>query len=225
VRRSVSVVVPHYPRERNENLALVLGGVKAADEVIIWNNTGSDISGWLPQTSQVRVIQSHRNLGPKARFLAALAARGDLVLFQDNDVALLPDALELLVGYAERLPHSVLTLSGRVVRGGSYRGSVLVRCPDRIVPVDISLGQAELIERSALPRILGHFPFEDATRMDDLHFSAACKSARYPVLAVPGLCFRDLDMHGVGSCKQPDHYAEREALCARLFPPGGGGGG
>lgn len=224
--RTVSAVVAHYPRERRPNLPVLVealrSGTRVPDEIVVWNNDGEPLRP-IPGAT---VIESPRNVGSKARFLAALTARSDYVLFQDNDVALLPDALELLVGYAERLPHAVLTLSGRVlIRGQGYRSSTLARCPAQLTRVDVSLGQVELVERAALPRLLAHFPFEAATRMDDLYFSAACRDARWDILSVPRAGFRDLDMHGVGACKEPDHYLERDMLCRALFPAEGAEGG
>lgn len=219
--KMISAVIPHFFRERESNLPIVIdalrNGTHPPDEILIWNND-RPISIGLPG---VDIIQSHRNVGCQARFLAALAARSEFVWFQDNDVAVCERTLEEMVAWNEKLG-GVTSFDGRCVPG-SYRKSTLITSgPELREPhaVDITLGHGEVIRRDLLRRILSHFPFDESTVMEDLYFGWACKRAGVARWVVPTSArggLRSLPMHGVGSCKQPGHYTQRDRICAEIF--------
>ena len=216
---SISVVVPHYYVQRERNLLMLvhalLAGSVVPDEIIFWANAPIYIK--LPD--EVSVIQSHRNVGAQARFIAALTAGGDYVVFHDNDVAVGRGTIKDLLGWSEKMPASIISIDGRNFNGPDkrYTSTTLVQSPTRPMRVDISLGHLEMVRRTDVPRILATFPFGKEARMDDLQWSAAAARAGVPIFAVPADAVTALSMGGVGSCKEPDHYRERDRLCQTIF--------
>jgi hypothetical protein len=225
---SVSVIVPHYYSIRDKHLPVIaerlLAGSVPPAEVIVWNNEPAPLSGLPPA---VAVIQSHRNLGAKARLAAALVSRSPVVLFQDNDLHVETDTVRNLLRYAagDRW-RSIYTVEGRRLRrGGAYLDSRLVsgRYIHAPVAVDVSLGRIELMHKRTLQRIVADFPFYDGIHMDDIYLSAVAASARIARWVVP--CnqphtgFENLDEEGVGSwITNPEwHFSHRTDLCRSLF--------
>lgn len=234
---SVTAVIPHWYEERTPALRSAVdalrNGTIIPDEILIWDNTNR-----LGQTfthSPVSIIASPKNIGPKARFLAALMAETDYVFFQDNDMVVETETIANLVSYAEAEGEgAIFTLEGRradpskpyrhwpKVYGHGLTGSVYVA---------ISLGRGELVRRDRLPQILKYFPWEPTTMFDDLHFSWAVRQAAYwavpqaayPIIVVPSVKgVSDLrDLHtGVGLCTEPGYYERRDQVAQSLF--GGG---
>jgi hypothetical protein len=223
---TISVVVPHYFPERDENLPVLLGallgGALVPLEILIWNNNPAPPP--LAPDPRVHVIHSPRNVGCQARFLAALLARGDLVVFQDNDACARPETLGELVAAHARWPEAVLTLDGRQMAERRVRHWPRVRAHDGpdVIDVDVSLGRFELVPRRRLPRLLEAFPFEESTRQDDLWFSHCVRAQCVAILVPPNHGFIDLPTRGRGASTGPDKlafYADRHAVAARLFSP------
>jgi hypothetical protein len=225
---SVSVIIPHYYSIREKHLPVIaerlLAGSVPPAEVIVWNNEHAQLSGLPPD---VNVIQSHRNLGPKARLAAALVSRSPVVLFQDNDLYVETDTVQNLLRYAARDQwRSIYTVEGRRLRrGGAYLDSRLVsgcyiHAP---VAVDVSLGRLELMHKRTLQRIVADFPFDDGIHMDDIYLSAVAASggiARWVVPCnQPHTGFENVDEEGVGSwITNPEwHFSHRTDLCRSLF--------
>ena len=212
----VSVVIPHYWRERDANLTMIASALRASSvppaEVLLWNNLASVAvpAGW-------KVVQAAQNYGPQARCVAGLLAEGEYVLFHDNDVEVGRDTLcEMLRHYH---PPCVVTMDGRrLTADRRYRSSAWVRDVDEKHQVDIGLGHLELVRRDVLFKVLSTFRW--GCRMDDIEFSAACRRAGVPIYVVP-LKGRaqpiGLTMRGVGACFREDHYAERDRLCQELY--------
>jgi len=216
---SISVVVPHYYQERNRNLLSIIASLRRGtiipDEIVIWAN--SPINNVI--LTGASVIQSHRNVGAQARFIAALTAVGDYIVFHDNDVMVGKRTLEHLLEWSEKMPASIISVDGRNFNGPEkrYTSTTLVQSPAHPTRVDISLGHLEMVRRTDIPRILATFPFGEEARMDDLQWSAAAARAGVPIFAVPADAVTGLSMGGVGSCKEPDHYRERDRLCQTIF--------
>jgi hypothetical protein len=213
---TVSVVIPHYYVEREKNLsgitkALVQGTVCPV-EIVVWCNSATGCPEDLPD--EVNVITSEWNVGCQARFLAALVARGDYVLFQDNDVCVRRRTVENLLQKVS--PGKVASLDGYRVPPVGYaeRRRFLGWQQASPVLVNVTLGRMEMIERKTLLRVLRDFPFGPSTEMDDLAFSAACKKNDVPIFVVPALdrdeVFINLPDGGVGMSKgMPVSYVDR----------------
>jgi len=223
---SVSVVIPHYFAVRELNLPQIVEawrtGTRTPDEIVIWNND-APLTVSLPG---VRVIQSPWNLGCKARFLGALCATGDWILFQDNDLMARPGTLARLMAYALEHPGAIVSLDGhRDVSGVDGRKWYRVKgCgASEIQAIDITLGRMELMRRDVLMRLLAEFPFRDDSVMDDLIFSACAKRLGVPCLVVPHgkheTCV-NLPTGGVGlSITHKDEYqSERNRVMAPWSP-------
>jgi hypothetical protein len=219
----ITVVIPHFYSQRRDNLRRIIysldHGSMRIDEVLIWNNDPE-----LIHVHGAYVIQSHRNVGCQARILAALMARGDRVLFLDNDVAVNHKTIENLVRWHDELG-GVVTVEGRqAVRGHYSQWPKIyghgITTPTRLF---LSLGRGEMVRRQDLNRVLHHFPFDPETKMDDLLLSQAYLKSKIPVHVIP--CLRgvsdlqDLPMYGVGFCKEPNFYEQREKVASTIVVP------
>lgn len=219
---SLSVVIPHYFEERTKNIVPIVSslfsGTYVPDEVVIWNN-GAALPA-LP--ANVHVISSSRNIGPQGRFLAAMTARGKLILFLDNDVAVRPSTIANLVGWHAALG-GVVTLEGREgISGARYSSwpKFYGHGLDKPKKVFHTLGRGELVPRSIVNEAISGFPFGPESQMDDLLFSDALARAGVPVHIVP--CSRgtsdlaDLPNGGVGMCHESDYQDRRNAVLRNL---------
>jgi len=220
---SVSAIILAYREERWPNLPLIiaalLSGSVPPDEIIVWNN-GAPFGPLVG----AQVIQSHRNVGCKARFLAAMCAKGEYVLFHDDDLHVEYDTVRNLVSHAAE--NRVVSYQGRrLAPNKPYTAAYILDGSPSGKPelVDVSLGRLELVSRRTVNRLLSSIPFEDTTEMDDIWFSAAARDAGISCVVVPycsGSGFVDLPDGGVGSCVGAGaaaHYAKRNALCEELF--------
>ena len=217
----VTVVIPHFYAEREPNLSAIaeafLSGTVRPREILVWCN--EPLHG--PPPKGISVIVSHRNVGSQARFLAALAAQGEKVLFLDNDVCPQPRTVEALLYWQERLGE-IVTLEGRIKNPGSYRSwrKLYGSSVTEPVEVQISLGRGEMLPRVMLPRLLQHFPFRSDTVMDDLWLSAAAAREGIRMRVVPAskddASLKELPQYGVGLCLRPEFYAERDAALAAI---------
>lgn len=215
----ISVVIPHYYAAREPNLSTIvgalMGGTVKPCEVLVWCN--ESLSAPLRGAS---AIVSHRNVGSQARFLAALAAVGEYVVFLDNDVCPEQKTLENLLRWAQ--PSVICTLEGRAYSAASYRACPKlygrqVKEPQR---VELSLGRGEIVWRLALPRLLQHFPFGPDTVMDDMWFSAAAALEGIPIHVVPAIqgesSLVNLPEFGVGLSLRKEFYPERDAALRQI---------
>ncbi len=224
MKADVSVVIPHYFKAREANLPIIVQALRAQTqaptEVLVWNNDG-------PLTralAGVELIQAPRNVGPKARFLAGLMATSDWILFQDNDLALRPRALENLLYWAGDVdgPPAIWSTEGRLGLSRGYGRSSIVQgsAVRQLTRVDMTFGRVDLVPRRLLPSILESFPFEPETLMDDLWSSWAATRAHIPMYVVPtpADAWRDdlADAAG-GASGRPGYYGRREQVTSTLF--------
>lgn len=96
----VSIIVPAY--NAREYLMLSLPAIKRSDyknfELIVVDDNSSDGSGELAEKYADNVIRTAKRLAPgKARNIGASAAKGDILLFIDADVQVLPETVSLAV--------------------------------------------------------------------------------------------------------------------------------
>ncbi len=215
----ISVVIPHYYARREPNLRLIVDALQAGTvrprEILIWANEPV-----LQELRGVSIIAAHRNVGAQARFLAALAALGQWIVFLDNDVSPESRTLETLLDWAQA--DQIHTLEGRLCSGGGYREAPKIYGHSIAAPVrvQLSLGRGEIVWRRALPRLLQHFPFDAGLVMDDLWFSAAAARQKVPIFVMPAAkgesSLRELPMYGEGLCLRREYYAERDAALSEV---------
>ena len=101
----VSVVLPTHGRP--EVLDVTLGSIDRqtypAIETIVVNDAGADVREVVVRHNRTTLIDNPTNLGPAgARNVGLRAARGEYVLFFDDDDEMFPDHLTTLVGAIER---------------------------------------------------------------------------------------------------------------------------
>lgn len=219
---SVSVIIPHFWATRRKNILPIVNALNAGTlvpaEIIIWNNDHPfDV---LPQG--VRVIQAPFNVGCKARFLAAMCASSEYILFQDNDLMVEQQTVAHLVSWHQKLGSTgTVALEGRALRPGKPY-SECNAVSGGPVKMDITLGRMELVRRETVNAVLSDIPFTSDTVMDDIWFSYVLNLHGWPRWCVPCIPtasgFKNMDEGGVGSYHRPAHWSERNTLCERLFP-------
>ncbi|MDD3717777.1 MAG: glycosyltransferase family 2 protein [Actinomycetota bacterium] len=100
-RPRVSAVIPNW--HRKDDLREAIEAIKAqtypVDEIIVVDNNSQDGTREMVKEEfpEVMFIQSPHNIVIQALNIGAKTASGDLILHQDNDGVLAPDALERLV--------------------------------------------------------------------------------------------------------------------------------
>ena len=219
---SVSVIVAHYYAARWPNLPMLVGalqsGTVSPQEILIWNNE----LGALPQMDGVHVIQSHRNVGCQARFVASFVAQGDWLLYHDNDMLCDENTLALLLAWARKLGDAIVSVDGwsfvddrhRYVDGvGTYFTGQHLSGPQQ---VDVVPGHIELVRRNTVLQILSTFPFVSSPVHDDLVWCACAKKLGIPRYVVP--CQSSwLPDYGLGISREPGFNEERNQLCRELW--------
>ena len=219
----ITAIIPHYYAERRSNLMIIvnslLGGTLPPSEILIWNNEHNATI----QVSGALVIQSPRNVGAQARVVAAMIARGERLLFLDNDMSVNDRTVENLYQWSLKLD-GVVTLEGRerptpltpYQRWPKIYGKGLTEPR----PVFLSLGRGEMMRRSVLQSVASDFPFEPTTVMDDLHLSNCFMKRGVSVNVIPSKAgesdLRDLPMGGVGLCRTPDFVENRNRVAITI---------
>jgi GT2 family glycosyltransferase len=101
----VSVIVPTY--NRPELLGLTLESIErqtyAALEIVVVNDAGSDVADVVARFPRARLIEQPVNRGPSpARNRGLAEARGEFVIFFDDDDEMFPDHIAALVDVLQR---------------------------------------------------------------------------------------------------------------------------
>jgi GT2 family glycosyltransferase len=100
-RPSVSAVIPNY--QRKKDLREALDAIKAQtypiEEIIVVDNNSTDGTREMIEEEfpEVNFVQSPHNIIIQALNIGAKTAHGDIILHQDNDGVLAPDAVERMV--------------------------------------------------------------------------------------------------------------------------------
>lgn len=207
------MIIPHFYHQREPNLSIIvdacMSGTVKPCEIIVWAN--APLRAPLPGAS---VITSHRNIGPRARVLAAMVAVGDFVLFLDNDIAPQPKTIECLVDSV--VGRDMSTLEGRIFDGSDYRLTPKIRgiSVGARTRVDLSLGRGEMLRSDAAQEAAHRYRF--GAEMDDFEWTMAVQESGWGVYVVPcvdGKSFiTNLPEYGVGASKDPSFYARRDAI-------------
>ena len=99
----VSAIIAHFYEVRWPNLPIIARALRSGShpphEILVWNNEAQG----LPPIDGVQVIQSHRNVGCMARFVASFVARGEWLLYHDNDMMCGPETVSSLLVWAQQL--------------------------------------------------------------------------------------------------------------------------
>lgn len=104
----VSAVIPNW--NRKDDLRDAINGIKAQtypiEEIIVVDNNSSDGTRWMVEEEfpEVCFIQSPHNIVIQALNIGAKTAHGDIILHQDNDGVLAPDAVERMLRVFETDP-------------------------------------------------------------------------------------------------------------------------
>ena len=188
--------------KRPQNISRIVHELKRSprvSEILLWNNDPeNDLE--LPG---VKVVNSPQNYHCLARYCMVPLAENNQIWFQDDDLLIRPEQLEIIHSAYTRDPARIYGVAGRNIVNGLYSADLVHgEC-------EIVLGQAMLFHRSLL-----HFAFEplgfipaDVTE-DDIIFSLACNRLHFAVdvspLETPGW---DDD---AALWKVPGHFERRQ---------------
>jgi hypothetical protein len=201
----ITVIIPHYYKEREKNLPEVVAGHK---KVIVWNNNPEPIKG---------AINADRNYGGQLlRWTIGLLADTPYVLMIDNDIAVSQEAVANMLKCAKQHPGAIVGLFGKLLDKNNkrpYSNGTQYEGEER--EVDVVLGRCVMVRRDFLPKILDVMIRHDSRRCDDLIASLVNKKAGNRNYIVPGK-FKNLNEGSVGSWLHPDHFADRDNIC-KLF--------
>lgn len=230
----VSVVLLAYYPERFENLRRIVALHQASacvpDEILIWDNSGT-----CPEIPGAHLLRSPRNLGCQARFLAGVAASSELVVFQDDDIALERFTLSNLLLWEGRLRREgttpIVGLDSRIRTPGESRYKRWNRVSGRHfnAPKRATVTQhTYAMSKGVLSRLLRHFPWNlaSARTFDCLWLSWCAEVEGVPFYVVPYGSMEGetlLDTCGVGiSHDKTVHYAAADAAVAEIWGTAGG---
>ncbi len=226
---NVSVCIAHIYPERRQNFEPIvhalMTGTLPPYEIIVWNNDSPDFN-----PPRCTMIHAGTNPGPGARFIAALTARSEFILFQGSDIAVQPQTVQRLHDLLVLWPGLTFGLEGRVLhRGEPYNyhigkggldGQYLTELPTWGAHNDISMGRMDIITRDTVVKVLPDVPLFE--REDDIWFSYALAKhgiGRRVIPYTPGVNgFTNLQEGGVGNATHPKHLNWRDDLCKQLFP-------
>ena len=100
-RPTVSAVIPNYQRKKDlrEALEAIKAQTYPINEIIVVDNNSTDGTREMMEEEfpEVRFIQSPHNIIIQALNIGAKTARGEIILHQDNDGVLAPDAVERMI--------------------------------------------------------------------------------------------------------------------------------
>src|SRR5450759_2307856 len=100
-RPTVSAVIPNYQRKKDlrEAPQAIKAQTYPIEEIIIVDNNSTDGTREMMEEEfpEVIFIQSPHNIIIQALNIGAKTARGDIILHQDNDGVLAPDAVERMI--------------------------------------------------------------------------------------------------------------------------------
>ncbi|MDY6794799.1 MAG: glycosyltransferase family 2 protein [Actinomycetota bacterium] len=98
----ISAVIPNWNRKNDlrEALEAIKAQTYPIEEIIVVDNNSSDGTREMIEDEfpEVNFIQSPHNIVIQALNIGAKTARGDIILHQDNDGVLEPDAVEKMIG-------------------------------------------------------------------------------------------------------------------------------
>lgn len=171
-------------------------------EIIVHDDASTDGSvAWIRQRyRQVELLAASENAGfCVANNRMVTQARGEYVLLLNNDAALFPDALQILLATARAQPRAgILTLpqydwqSGELVDRGCLLDPFYNPVPN-LDParqrVAITIGACMFIPR-ALWNELGGFPEWMGSIAEDMYICCLARLRGYPVLVTPGGGYR-----------------------------------
>lgn len=168
-------------------------------EIMLWNNN-PEVSLHFPG---VTVINSPRNFLCFARYSLVPLAAHHTIWFQDDDLLIRKDQIEVIYGAYAADPGRIYGIKGRNLVNGLYSAD------DVYGECDIVLGQAMLFHRGLLHQAfapLGSLPPE--VTEDDIIFSLASHMRPCAVDVGP---IEDLGSHDDAALwRQPGHFERRQ---------------
>jgi hypothetical protein len=204
--RKTTAILLSYKRHQNlREIVANLNATGLVDEVIIWNNNPEVTLRAGPEAT---IINSSANFRAIARYGAALLAKNDTILFQDDDVMYEPEGIVTLHHDLHRRPDRIYGFRGRMLDNGRYTITAMVG------EVDIVLGQFMLFTKELLASVYGDLlrlsPFD---RGDDIAFSLLT-GARHLCRSAPKRVLGWADRHALW--RDPEHLRRRQEMVDRV---------
>ncbi len=199
----ISVIVPSYNSEQFLDAcldSLLESSEVVPHEVIVVDDGSTDRSASIASQRGVRLIACDSNMGPgAARNLGAAQATGDVLVFVDADVTLLPDAVGRLTDYfAGR--HDSAALIGSYDDSPSAHGLIsqyrnLLHCH---VHQSAQQGASHFwtgigaVEKSAFDKVGGFDEARYGRALEDVEFGYRLRNTGYSIHVDPAIQGRHL---------------------------------
>lgn len=204
----MTTIILTYYLNRRKYLPGILEALKSStvkSDVVIFNQ-----GEYLPEIEGVTVINSGRNYGCSVRHALALCMEDDCFFFQDDDLMVKPDTIELLRGQLGA--ENVVGVDGCVLTDGFYTTAIAVSGMDG--DVSIVTGRVHLCRKKALINafILRERLGLKIFREDDILLSLANRDNKVVKAGIT-----NLDEEGIGLSHEPAHYNERDKICKEIY--------
>lgn len=124
----ISVISLHWDRTENTHKIIEsLKGSDLVDDVIVWNNNHKKV--FHSNYPWVRVVNTSCDFGMETRYIAALLAKNDTILFIDDDNLLPQESIAKLYDAWLQEPDIIHTLDGRQPGVGNTYSSSRITSP------------------------------------------------------------------------------------------------
>ncbi len=195
----VSAVIPNW--KRKDDLVDAIEAIKAqtypVSEIIVVDNNSSDGTREMIEERfpEVNFIESPHNIVIQALNIGAKTARGDVILHQDNDGVLAPDAVEKLLSVFERDPSIAVVHSKNLYYDSGevfdpYRWfTPEEHSSDEVFDVPSFHGNGALIRRDVLEET-GYIEPEILLYQFERNISAKAIDRGYRIVYYPGATIR-----------------------------------
>lgn len=208
----MTTIILTYYQNRLKYLPGIIESLKnqtVKTDIVIFNQ-GAPIS---LEDKSVTLINSGRNYGCAIRHALALVIDDDVFMFQDDDLILEPDAIEIMQKHLTDT--NVTGIDGRLLRERNYHSVKGVY--RKTAPADIIVGRAHMTTKSV---IASSFELREKLglkiwREDDIMLSLPAAGNM-----VVNAWHTNLDEEGIGLCYEPTHVSDRdkvvESICNYL---------
>jgi GT2 family glycosyltransferase len=195
----VSAVIPNWNRKNDlrEALLAIKAQTYPIEEIIVVDNNSDDGTREMMELEfpEVKFIQSPHNIVIQALNIGAKTACGEIILHQDNDGVLAPDAVEKMVKIFARDPRiAVVHCKNLYYDTGEVFDPLRWFTPEEhasemVFDVPTFHGNGAMIRRDVLEEI-GYIEPEILLYQFERNISAKAIDRGYRVVYYPGACIR-----------------------------------
>lgn len=216
----LTAIILNWKRPENiPKILLALRQCDLVDEIIIWNNN-PEIK--LALGEDVCVINSSRDLGLFTRFSAALLAKNDGILFQDDDVVLDGNKIRQLYKHWQSDPEVCHAAFGRRCAVGPYNKINAWGDVDVVLTKAVVVHKKVCLQAAVNTQYVEDIPGKPVGNGEDilLSYTAMSMSGKYNRAHNLFLVEEKQDSKIAISQREPTHMVHRDRIlkrCQKLF--------